>query len=471
MIRNATVVALTILLTACGGGGTSAPSTPQRQNSVPTAAAVPETTVDESYPGPLVKIQASDPDNDPLSFAVAAGQDGAAFAIDQDGTLRAPGGLDFEKPSDANHDNRYELSVRVSDGRAETMVPVTIIVRDRGAKDVPAAIPYPDSTPTAEAPVAALRLPGDRWLIRVASVLGGAGPGDFDEWVLRNPRGLSGVNDGWHMVAHSAWIGGRQHVFMREETNLGRSSTVEFAWRLGSIDKPYVSGGAGPDYDYAGFGHGHMVTVDNAPSGPNRIVSSENTADLRGAGDYVGVWAKSLTFDYHFTMRTPQDRDAASMHFVQQFNVDGLTMTQEVETIGAGIGVNDTYVMMYPMTASDTVKPFNLSEYLAHDDGSVSRLWLHDDISAVQIFDHRDRTVMALLTTLGGQPLRRPDKSLPAYAYNDDLRSFVADNLDFPKFYIAGFSTAEDHLVARPLSGSYVAQSNLRTRYSAAGPL
>jgi len=62
-------------------------------------------------------ISATDPDNDPLSYAIVGGADGAKFAINAStGVLSFVTAPDYEAPTDANHDNVYQVIVAASDG-------------------------------------------------------------------------------------------------------------------------------------------------------------------------------------------------------------------------------------------------------------------------------------------------------------------------------------------------------------------
>jgi hypothetical protein len=466
-----TVLVVSVALQSCGGASGSAPvvSAPPKPNNAPVVKVI-NATVFEGDAGTLATVEASDPDGDALSYAIDPSGDGLSFSISQTGQISAARGLDFEAPADANRDNVYAVKVRVSDSRAEAVVDASFTIKNRGAIDVPAAIPYPDNTPTAELPVAALRLPGDRWLVRVRSVEGG-GIHDFDEFVFRNPKGIGGVNDGWQLLGYTAWIDGRGRPMLYENSAQDRASVVEFAWRLGPLGTPYVSGGAGPDFDYAGFSHGHMRTEATSALGDTRVFTDASNDDLRAAPDFAGQWAKTLTFRYNFMLQTPQGIDAAKLHFTQVFDAGGYTPSQRLDTVAPDVGVNDSYVVMFPMNALDTAKPTGRSALATRRDGAIRYDWLGLDLPEIQFFDSRDPTVMAVIRTLGGAPVRRPDDSLAPFALNTTIRSFIADNQDFPKFYVAGMSSASSSPVAWRLSGTYLTASNFHSRLRPSGPL
>jgi len=86
-------------ITSDGGGATASKSVPENQTAV-------------------TDVDATDPDNDPLTYSLAGGADSSDFTINQtSGVLSFATPPDFEAPGDANTDNVYEVTVAVSDGR------------------------------------------------------------------------------------------------------------------------------------------------------------------------------------------------------------------------------------------------------------------------------------------------------------------------------------------------------------------
>ncbi|HWT52809.1 MAG TPA: DUF4082 domain-containing protein [Caulobacter sp.] len=104
---------------------------PSVQNSPPVFTSNP--TFSRLENGALVgTLSASDPDGNPLAYAIAGGADQALFSVDPTtGALRFLTSPDFEAPQDAGADNSYQVSVSVSDGIAPAVQQaVTVTVTD-----------------------------------------------------------------------------------------------------------------------------------------------------------------------------------------------------------------------------------------------------------------------------------------------------------------------------------------------------
>ena len=84
----------------------------------------------ENSDGVIHTATASDADNDALTYSLA-GSDADGFSIDaSSGALSFVSAPDFEAPTDADTNNVYELSLRVSDGRAIVSQDLTVTVTD-----------------------------------------------------------------------------------------------------------------------------------------------------------------------------------------------------------------------------------------------------------------------------------------------------------------------------------------------------
>jgi len=86
-------------ITSDGAGATASKSVPENQTAV-------------------TDVDATDLDNDSLTYSLAGGADASDFAVNQtSGVLSFATPPDFEAPGDADTDNVYEVTVAVSDGR------------------------------------------------------------------------------------------------------------------------------------------------------------------------------------------------------------------------------------------------------------------------------------------------------------------------------------------------------------------
>jgi len=107
-----------------GGGGTGGGVT----NRAPTFSSPSSVTYNENTVGPAYIATASDPDGDPLTFAIApGGADNARFAMRQDGEFYFTGSAgnlagNYESAADVGGNNVYELSISVTDGKSAPVI-------------------------------------------------------------------------------------------------------------------------------------------------------------------------------------------------------------------------------------------------------------------------------------------------------------------------------------------------------------
>jgi hypothetical protein len=100
------------VITSNGGGATAAISMPENRTAVTTTTA-------------------TDADGDPVSYLISGGADASAFTIDPStGALAFTTPPDFENPSDATHDNVYEVTVAASDGSLNDDQALSVTVTD-----------------------------------------------------------------------------------------------------------------------------------------------------------------------------------------------------------------------------------------------------------------------------------------------------------------------------------------------------
>lgn len=119
---------LALFLASCGGGSSSSPTPPAPQNNIPTISIDSSSVaVAENYTGILATATANDPDGDTLSFSLA-GDDADDFQIDGAGRISFRQAPNFDRPTDNDFDNRYELVIRATDGRATASVSAVVTV-------------------------------------------------------------------------------------------------------------------------------------------------------------------------------------------------------------------------------------------------------------------------------------------------------------------------------------------------------
>jgi hypothetical protein len=121
------------LVAACGGGGGGGGSSPAPQaNRPPVFSSPASASVNENTAGTIYTAAATDPDGDPITFALLPGGDTGVFAFNAtSGVLSLASGLDFEAPRDANTDNTYAVTLEARDSRGGTaQLSLTISVQN-----------------------------------------------------------------------------------------------------------------------------------------------------------------------------------------------------------------------------------------------------------------------------------------------------------------------------------------------------
>lgn len=114
-----------------GGGGGSNPPPAPTPNSAPVFTSGTTASFAENGAGTVYTATATDADNNTLTYAIVGGADQARFTINSStGAVTFNASPDFENPADANGDNAYEITIRVSDGTATAEQTVTITVTD-----------------------------------------------------------------------------------------------------------------------------------------------------------------------------------------------------------------------------------------------------------------------------------------------------------------------------------------------------
>ena len=132
---------LLTVITACGGGGGGGGSTSggdgggYGQNSAPTINNTQSSYSVLENQTAAFSVEASDPDGDTLTYSITSGGDGDLFQISSSGVVTFVTAPDFEAPADANADNNYELTARVSDGSLFDSMAFTVVVTNDSSDD------------------------------------------------------------------------------------------------------------------------------------------------------------------------------------------------------------------------------------------------------------------------------------------------------------------------------------------------
>jgi len=117
-------------------------------NGPPTGTSATVVSIHENTAAALT-VTATDPENDALSFSIIGGEDAALFDIGlASGELSFKTAPDFERPSDADHNNVYLVTVQVSDGSNVVTQDVQVTVTNL-AEPVTVTLPTAGGNETA----------------------------------------------------------------------------------------------------------------------------------------------------------------------------------------------------------------------------------------------------------------------------------------------------------------------------------
>ena len=119
------------------------------ENQPPTFTSASEVSVAENTSN-VTTVTATDPDDDPVSFSLTGGLDGALFSIDATtSALSFTEPPDFENPSDSDEDGVYVVEVQASDGQGGlTTQTLSITVSD--VNETPTAVAQASPNPADE---------------------------------------------------------------------------------------------------------------------------------------------------------------------------------------------------------------------------------------------------------------------------------------------------------------------------------
>ncbi|QDH33264.1 hypothetical protein [Porphyrobacter sp. YT40] len=117
-----------LALAGCGGGDSSLSPAPPPVQTAPTLTSAASASVVENTTGIFYTATASDPQNDPVSISLFSGPDADKLVLQANGGLRFNQTPNFDLPVDANGDNIYEVTLRVTAGGESRDFPVRITV-------------------------------------------------------------------------------------------------------------------------------------------------------------------------------------------------------------------------------------------------------------------------------------------------------------------------------------------------------
>jgi Ca2+-binding RTX toxin-like protein len=169
----------------------------------------------------VAKIAGFDPDaGAKLTFSIKGGADAAQFKIDSaTGALAFLNAANFERPTDANFDNRYEVTVAVGDGALAAEQSLLVTVEDVGGKTVKGS-KYRDTLKAKQSGESLVRGGGDH------DVLLGTEEDDHLEGGKGNDK-LYGGN-GWDVldggVGKDLLVGGPHGDSFRFSSKLGKGN-------------------------------------------------------------------------------------------------------------------------------------------------------------------------------------------------------------------------------------------------------
>lgn len=127
MKTRTSLIFLPLVLASCGGGGDGGGGPPPASNAPPVFTSPQTASVVENSTA-AYQATASDPDGNSLTFSIEGGADAARFSITAAGALSFTAAPDYDLPGDADGDNVYAVTLRVSDGRAAATQAVNITV-------------------------------------------------------------------------------------------------------------------------------------------------------------------------------------------------------------------------------------------------------------------------------------------------------------------------------------------------------
>ncbi|MEN3745557.1 cadherin repeat domain-containing protein [Sphingomonas sp. HF-S3] len=99
-----------------GGDGPTPAPTPTPTNRAPAFTSAATVSVSENKAGAVYTATATDADGDPVTFSISGGTDAGAFTL-ASGVLTLVSAANFDRPTDANADNVYNVTLTAADAK------------------------------------------------------------------------------------------------------------------------------------------------------------------------------------------------------------------------------------------------------------------------------------------------------------------------------------------------------------------
>lgn len=276
----------------------------------------------------------------------------------------------------------------------------------------------------------------------------------IDEFVLRDPDGYVGVSAGWQIVSHRGFWRGQVFDWFRNPDEDSAMTIVDFAIRIGPLSEPYHSGGEGPIYAFAGFGHSRMdvfgtpqIILDGG--GPNLQSIANWPVGVRKTGDALSVSAvyklrywNSLDPAHAAWANAEAVSLTRTLAFGNSGGVNhGLSDTVAFTPLIAGVGIQDAYTPMAAVNFGGYADTAKLNGYPAvpmiADDTQKGNWHGPKSGTLLQFYNAADPTIAQVTEIVYGPPMRINGVDQD-WSRNHPFsgRIHVTDGKDFSKFRV-----------------------------------
>ena len=190
-----------------------------------------------------------------------------------------------------------------------------------------------------------IRVASDRMIVRVP-VVGGLRH-DFAEFELHDAGAYMSTTHAWGLHSIRGEIDGERQHFVEQSRSAGLVSTFEFAMNVGLMSDPFDAA----HYTRYGIGHGQLDYTGCA------ILVNGAGANLRDdpAGSiYQGA---SLTIQSNYNCKLIDGTVIGTVSMSHTFDPTGATVSHIHNITASGIGNQNSYAAMLPLTGVDRIQP------------------------------------------------------------------------------------------------------------------